>query len=776
MAEIQENLLVEALSEREREIIHLIDGGLSNREIGENLFISYETVKWYNKRIYAKLGVGKRTQAVAKAREFGLLEDVFETQKHVQVRVNHNLPAQITSFVGRENEVAKVTKLLNETHLLTLTGPGGTGKTRLAIEAAKRLLGLFQNGILFVNLAPINQPNLIPSVIASSLGLNVSANQAIVNGIKEYLSDKEILLILDNFEHIIEAAPIVGELLSATQRSKFLITSREALNLYGEQLFPVPILTLPDLAQNLSLNALSDNEAVKLFVERVRAVKPDFSLKEENAPAVAEITVRLDGLPLAIELAAARMKMFSPHSLLGQLDSRLQALGKSPRDLPDRQRTLHDTITWSHNLLNENEQILFARLSAFQGGRTIDAVEDVCCIDLSLDVLDGLESLLNKNLIQQIDGPEDDPRFIMLETIHEYARNQLEERGEAREIKGRHAEYFTLLAERVAPEVRAGPTQMAWLRRLQAEHDNLRTALEWSFSGASVQLGLRLVSALGYFWFRQGHYLEGKYWTTRAVEFSEDAPPAIRAGVLHAAGLAGHYLHEPELGKSLHQQSLALYREIGDQREVGWVLIQLAIHSVGNLDEYEEAITLCEEGLSILREVNDLGGVAQALNMIGELSRLYGDTKRAKEAYTECLEVAREIGDKLREGIQLINLAFLAHADDNFDQAENLVLQGMQIALAIDHLPLIIHFLSALALPLGGLGKLDRAAQLIGASEGIIEKHGIIHQPSDQPVYDESKAFVRKELGAEQFDAAYEQGRAMNLEEAIVYSMESHDE
>ena len=527
---------IEPVSEREKEILRLLAEGLTNREIADRLYLSNETVKWYNKQIYGKLGVSNRTQAAAKAQEFGLQKDQQPESATRVARPKHNLPALLTSFVGRRREIDEISSLLEASRLLTLTGPAGTGKTRLALQVATQVVEDFADGVYLVELAPLKDPALVADTVARILGLTNATEQNITEALANYLGNKELLLVLDNFEHLLEAASLASDLLSAAPNLRVLTTSREALGLYGEQEYLVPPLGLPDLSDPVSPSSLTDHEAVALFMQRAQAVVPDFALTDEDAPGVAEICVRLDGLPLAIELAAARVKLFGPQALRNQIESRLTTLGDGPRGLPERQRTLRGAIDWSYELLDDAEKKLFTRLSVFQGGRTIEAVEEVCCDDLSINVLEGLASLLNKNLLRQEEGPEGEPRFTMLETIHEYALERLRDGGEAEDMHRRHAEYFTALAERAEPYMRGGREQMRWLWRLDADHDNLRAMYKWAIDSDVVELGLRLVGALGYFWWRQGHYSEGQRWSARALEVIESASMAVRASVYSTAG------------------------------------------------------------------------------------------------------------------------------------------------------------------------------------------------------------------------------------------------
>src|SRR5918999_2099459 len=405
----------------------------------------------------------------------------FPPLRTLESRPN-NLPMQPTPLVGREREVEDVRGrlLAPEVRLLTLTGPGGTGKTRLALQAAADLLDEFEDGVFFVALATLTDPTLVASTVAQVLGVRESGDQPLIEGVKDYLKDKLLLLVLDNFEQVLEAAPLAGELLSAP-RLKVLATSRIPLAVYGEHEYAVPPLAVPDPKRLPGLEALSQYEAVRLFIERARAAKADFAVTSENAPAVAEICARLDGLPLAIELAAARVKLLPPGAMLGRLGRRLKLLTGGARDLPERQRTLRGAIAWSHTLLEEGEKTLFARMAIVSGGRTLEAVEAVCDAegDLPVDAFEGVSSLLDKSLLRQEEGPEGEPRFVMLETIHEFAREKLGQSAEAEEIKRTHAQYFLTLAEEAYAELR-GPHQLEWLERLEAEHDKMRAALSWA--------------------------------------------------------------------------------------------------------------------------------------------------------------------------------------------------------------------------------------------------------------------------------------------------------
>src|SRR5215204_2923767 len=421
----------------------------------------------------------------------------------------NNLPAQPTVLVGRERELEEVLALLrspNDVRLLTLTGPGGTGKTRLGLQAAAELTDEFEDGVFFVALAPIAAPALVAPTIARTLGLTESGNQPPEELLKGYLRDRQTLLVLDNFEQVLESASLLDEVLSAAPDLKILITSRTPLRLYGEHEFPVPPLPLPDPGSLPPVEHLTRYGAIRLFVERAQAVKPDFSLTEENAWAVVEICARLDGLPLAIELAAARIKLLPPQALLARLGNRLKVLTSGARNLPERQRTLRSAIEWSYGLLDESEKILFGRLGVFSSGAALEAIEAVCDArgDLPVDVFEGVSSLLDKSLLQQRDGSDGEAHFVMLETIHEFALEKLEESSNAEAIRRGHAEYFLALAEEAEPGL-WGPEDATWLDRLEQEHDNMRAALSWAIKYEEAELALRLGGALRWFWYMEGY-------------------------------------------------------------------------------------------------------------------------------------------------------------------------------------------------------------------------------------------------------------------------------
>src|SRR5919107_5138889 len=444
----------------------------------------------------------------------------FPPLKTLDVRLN-NLPIQPTPLLGREREVAEIADLLRreDVRLLTLTGTGGTGKTRLALQSAAETIDEFEDGVFFVALSLVSDPHLVASALAGALSVSESAGRALKEDLRNFLSNKELLLVLDNFEQVVDAAPLVGELISGCPGLEVLVTSRVSLRIYGEHQYAVRPLELPDPSHLPPIETLRQYEAIRLFTERAHAANTQFSLTKENAPALAETCARLDGLPLAIELAAARIKLLSPQAICSRLGDPLKFLTGGARDLPERQRTLRGAIAWSYTLLDKSEQALFARLSVFSGGCALEAVEAVRDTegDLFIDVLEGLSSLVDKSLLRQEEGVEEEPRFVMLETIREYARERLEVSGNAEVIRRLHAEYFLALAEQGASELK-GPEEATWLERLDLEHDNMRAALSWMLEAEEAEPGLRLAGALWQFWDMRGYYGEAER-TSRKGEF-----------------------------------------------------------------------------------------------------------------------------------------------------------------------------------------------------------------------------------------------------------------
>jgi predicted ATPase/class 3 adenylate cyclase len=595
------------------------------------------------------------------------------------------LAVQPTPLIGREHEVAAVVRLLRreKVRLVTLTGPGGTGKTRLALQAALELDNVFAGGVFFVSLASLNDPALVMPTIARSLGIRESVGQPVLARLVEVLQQKQVLLLLDNFEQVVEAAPQVAELLMSCPQLKLLVTSREVLHVRSEHEFAVPPLALPDPAHLPKLASLARIPAVALFLQRAQAARPEFRLTSANARAVAEICVRLDGLPLAIELAAARMKLLSPQALLTRLDQPLNVLTGGARDVPARQQTLRNTIEWSYHLLTAREQRLFRWLSVFVGGCSLEAAEAVCSApgDGAGQVLDGVASLVDKSLLQRVEQPEqgsEDQRLLMLETIREYGLEALIASGEEAVARQAHADYFLRLAEEAEPALK-GPLLVDWLERLEREHSNLRIAMQWAVENGQGEVALRLGIALERFWVVRGQRNEGLTFLQKALAGSEGVAASIRAKALLTAGRIAFNQSSYDQGEKLAQEGLALFRELGDKRGIALALNRLGV-AAWRRGDFRSARVLLEEDLALFRELGDRDRVAWSLFMHGLLESKQGDYATASHRFEESLALFRELGNKRGIAASLTQLAgTLFVSQGNQDMIYPLLQQGLSL-------------------------------------------------------------------------------------------------
>ncbi len=725
----------------------------------------------------------------------------------------NNLPLQATPLVGREREVEEVCELLRspKTRLLTLVGPGGTGKTRVGLQAAAELVNDFEDGVFFVALAAINDPTLVGPTIARALGL--SGGQSPEEMLEGYLREKHILLLLDNLEQIPEASAVLNRLLLAAANLKFLATSRIPLRLYGEHEFPVPPLSMPDPDSLPPPEELTGYEAIRLFVERARAVRPDFSLTKENAAVVAQICARLDGLPLAIELAAARIKMLPAHVLLERLGNRLKLLTGGARNLPERQRTLRNAIEWSYGLLEVDEKVLFGRLGVFSGGATLEAIEAVCDAkgDLPTDVLDGVSSLLDKSLLRQEEGKEGEPRFVMLGTIREYALERLEHSGEAEAVRSAHAEYYLALAEEAEPKL-WGAEDAAWLDRLGQEHDNMRAALSWSIEHGETRLALRLGGALRWFWYMEGYYGEGRSWLEAALAKDGREAAQARARVLEGVGWlanqqgdvdqaeaaaeeglklsaeaglgevvaadfqdvlgdAARHRGDYERAAKMFEESLALHRTAGDSRGVAWSLGSLA-NVLGDRGDYERAKELYEEGLALSRELGGARPLGEYLISLGYEYLLEGDHERATALNEEAAKLYQKRGR--RGGLQtaLDNLGWAALARGDYKRARALHQENLVLCRELGDRLIASESMDGLACVAGVTGEVERAAKLFAAAHWQREAVGYLHAPREFALREPYLATARSRAGDAAWAEAWEEGHSMAFEDAIAYALE----
>lgn len=646
-----------------------------------------------------------------------------------------NLPAQLTSFVGRRREVDRLQALLRTARLVTLTGPGGTGKTRLSLAAAAGLADAFDDGVVFVSLAPVADPALVPTAVAQALELRENPGQPVAETIKRFLQRRRMLLVLDNFEQVLAAAPFVAELLAACPALAVLVTSRAPLHLSGEQEFPVPPLELPDRRAPWTPEGLAQQEAVALFLDRARAVRPDFVLTPEAARAVAEICLRLDGLPLAIELAAARVKVLSPIAIQLRLGRCFQLLTGGALDRPARHQTLWQTIAWSYDLLGPNEQAFFRRLSVFRGGCTLEAAGQVCmacsgleqvcsgCGDPALEALDAMATLVDRSLLRQEESPDGEPRFYMLETIREYGMECLRAAGEDAPVRRAHAEYFLALAERAEPEL-TGPQPGAWLDLLEAEHDNLRAALSWAEANDAAVEGLRLGTALWRFWIVRGHLREGRERLERLLALpAAAAPTRERAKALNGLGTIIHEISDFTAARPPLQESLEIWRALGDRHGVATALLNLGWVAC-QMNEFALARSRSEEGRALCLELDDRRGVAVALHNLTYVAFQQGRFAEAAATADEGLACRRAAGDRRGYAYELATAAWAEGRRGLYEQAMARLEEALSILTALHDNQLIAWTLTVKGEVVHDRGDLEQAAAVIAESVALWREVG----------------------------------------------------
>ena len=759
--------------------------------------------------------------------------DNSQSQKTDQV-TRHNLPRQLTSFVGRKKEIAEVKRLLSTTYLLTLTGSGGCGKTRLALEVATQLVGEYEDGVWVVELASLSDPALVPQEVASALNVSEQPDRSLSDTLSDYLKSKSTLLILDNCEHLIGAcATLTENLLRSCPDLKIIAGSREALGIPGELTYRVPSLSLPDPEDLPALENIREYEALSLFIERASFNQPTFVVTDENIEALTQICHRLDGIPLALELAAARVKTLSTEQILERLDDRFRLLTGGSRTALPRQQTLRSTIDWSYNQLSEKESALFNRLSVFIGGWTLEAAEAICSGEglEEYEILDLLTQLMEKSLavIEDASSKEEgEARYHLLETVRQYGRDKLLESGEASVLRDRHLEWYLELAERLEPEL-LGPDQVELLDWLETEHDNMKAALEWSQGSGGkrgspdsqespdsrspiADRGLRLAGALGLFWWARGYDSEGQKWLEEALSAGTISVGmrSARAKALYFEGWILNFKGDYGGAVEVLEESLALYRELEENDSIGWPLNLLGIITWQKGD-YVRGRAMLEESLSMHRESGDKLWIAASLFCLGILERHYGDYERAKVLLEENLALNRELGNKGFIHVSLMDLGYIACSQGDYDRAKKLGEEGLSYFREIGNkrvIGLMLRLLAFVALGgdendrasdlfkegltlcwesgakletiqmLEGLARVavvqedhERSARLLGAAEGIRDAIGAPLPPADYDEHEGTVTFLKAELGEEAFAAVWTEGGALALEEAVEYAL-----
>ena len=742
----------------------------------------------------------------------GLPSD-FPPLKTLDARPN-NLPVQLTSFIGREEEIKKVKELLKNIHLLTLTGPGGVGKTRLSLQVGADVIDDFANGVWFVELAPIIDPVLLPQEILKELGIKEEPKKTLEETLTGYLKDKEILIILDNCEHLIEACAMLTEkLLTKCPKLKIIATSREALKCTGEQTHSILSLKTPNLKEEISIEQLTQYESVRLFIERALAVSQKFRVTNENAPALAGICSQLDGIPLAIELAAARIKVLTVERIYKRLSSRFSLLTGGKRTALPKQQTLKALIDWSYDLLSDQEKILWSRLSVFIDGWTLESAEEICSDDNvnKEEILDLLSLLVEKSIII-FDSEKE--RYRILESIRQYGEEKLKEVNEINKILSKHLYYFMELSESAEPKLK-GKEAQEWLEKLETEHGNLQTAIEWSLKNGDIEEGSRLAGAMRNFWEIRGLYFTGRRLLKSILSKMQGISNSSRAKALNSAGVLANRQGDYEQAQKFYEESILISRELGDKRGIAYSLNGLGGVAY-NQGDYEQAQKFCDESLALDREIGDKIGIADSFNNLGSVAYNQGDYEQAKKFFDKSLALDRERGDKRGIAYSLNNLGMVAYYQGDYQQARKFYIENLSLFQELGDKNGISYTLYNLgsiefnqrniqyaqkylveslvirkeigdklgmASSIVGLAEIynfknysNQAALLIGAVKTILKSIGIVFSGDVLKRYEQTITKLNEQLTEEEFSKYWEKGKKLTLEQAVELALKNEND
>ncbi|MGH2711876.1 MAG: ATP-binding protein [Actinomycetota bacterium] len=700
------------------------------------------------------------------------LQAEFPVLRSLDARPN-NLPAQMSTFIGREDAIREVEELLESTRLLTLTGPGGTGKTRLGLEIAHRQLPAFPDGVWFVDLSAITDPSVVLTEIAVVLDLSRDPGASVFDCLEQHLRDRRLLLILDNFEQVLDSAMGIEHLLSHAAGLKVIATSRSVLSIYGEREYPVPPLRLPEPERVTDLDALSHSEAVALFVERARAVRPDFVVTAENASAIAEICSRLDGLPLAIELAAVRVNVLTPQAMLPRLDARLALLTSGPRSLPERQRTLRGAIDWSYQLLEDAERKLFSRLSVFSGGATLEAIEAVCGGGLSGDALDMIGALINDSLVRRTETHDGEMRFQMLETIREFAAERLEEEPDVEDVRAKHAKHFLALSREAEPHL-VGDDQKSWLDRMDHEHGNIRSALKWTIRAGEVEAGQAAAGAIWRFWHQRGHLAEGRRKLEHLLEVPEgQARTEARFKALTAAGGLTYWQNDNPATERFYKEALEIAEEMDDPRMIAEGIFNYAFTDrIAGRDE--EAYAKIGRALEIARSIGDRQLQADCLFLLGNRALREGRPQEALPMVEEAFAIFRDLGNRFAVADALSGLGSVYRILGDRDGACDAHRKALDIFVEVGNPTGISMVLEEMAMVETMDGRHERALKLAGAAEALKDQIGG-GAPAELMKAEETLLESRKSLDQHTAERAWEEGLQMDTDKAVAYALGNDD-
>jgi predicted ATPase/DNA-binding CsgD family transcriptional regulator len=838
--------LVEPLTERERQVLGLLAQGKSNRELADELVLSLHTVKWHNRQIYGKLGVTNREEAVTQAWALGLVAG------DAQPSPSHNLPLQLSSFVGREWELAETRRLLSTSRLVTLTGAAGCGKTRLALQLAATVCDTYPDGVWLGELAPLSDPALVPQVVATLFAVREVKGRPLLTLLLSYLCQRQLLLVVDNCEHLVEAvAQLVCALLGHCPHLRILVTSREPLAVAGEVTWHVPPLSLPDPEQRLSPVALLRSDAIRLFVERATGVLPSFRLTAENAGAVAEVCHHLDGIPLAIELAAARTNLLRVEQIAGRLDDRFHLLAGGSRTALPRHQTLKASLDWSYDLLSEVEQHMLRQLSVFAGGFTLEAAGSVCTDPDAGDMLQLLAQLVAKSLVVTNREPGAEARFHLLESIRHYALEKLVVAGDVELARACHLAYFLQLAETAESQL-ASASWLAWLDRIGADYDNFRAALGYSLAGenAALDSGLRLATALVPYWIICFRFGEARRWLDLALARRHEVAAPARARFLLNAGWLLNEQWEVD-PSALLQEALDIYCRMGDKAGIAWSMLRLGVCAWKFELDLDKASSLCDEslclaqaldeklllswlflvkawvamargegpasdqlaaqGLALVHETGSLwmerhllfvaGRNARlqqdyrrataflhqtlvldrvfqdrydesiTLNALGEMARAQQAYGRAAAYYRQCLAIRRQYDDQVGIAETLHNLALVALEQRDYRHARDLLAESMATGGGrVDRQKMLFNVWALARIVLAG-GEVERATRLFAAAAPMLTTLAYGADSVDLASFQHDVACLRAQLGEQAFAAAWAEGEAMSLEEAVALAL-----
>jgi predicted ATPase/class 3 adenylate cyclase len=740
------------------------------------------------------------------------LQQSFPALKSL-THASHNLPAQLTSFIGRERELAEAKTNLEGARLLTLIGPGGTGKTRLSIQLGSQLLSTFKDGVWLVEFAPISDPSLVMQTIASAFDIREAPGVPLKVLVHDYLRDKHTLLILDNCEHLVEAsAKVADEFLHTAPQLKIIASSREALGINGETVYRVPSLSLPEQA-NVTKEALMGCESVHLFVDRASAANPKFQLTDENATSVAQVCSRLDGIPLAIELAASRITVFSPEQIAKRLDDRFKLLTGGSRTALPRQQTLRALIDWSYNLLSEPERALLRRLSVFTGGWTFEAAETICN---NVDVLEHLPQLVNKSLVT-VQDEDGEPRYHLLETIRQYARDELLEAGEGEGTRDRHLAYFLEMAETASPELRTRANELQWLKLLETEFDNIRTAIEWGLSADPFAV-MRMVYLLMFFMITKSHTGEGHRWGAEALKQIDDGKPLTieqnghKGRLLASMSMLSFSMGDNQTTRTEADEAISLLRSADDKSNLAFTLgfRAAADFLTGNadnaIDAAEEAIRLAEElgdnyilgivlssasrveafakgdfakayavhdrGCDLLKEYGNRWTYAITLYGLANIAIALKEFETARKKFNLAMQIMQELGAKRNISMIKSDLAHILRLEGNYPQAMSSYRETVKEWQRIGHRAAVAHQLESIAFIAKALEQSGKSIRLLGAAEALRQKINIDMTPQERELYNKEVADLKANMGEKEFTSFWADGRSMTMDEAIELALE----